>query len=112
MPPLHKHRKLPRGQGSPPPQILRSPPRKLTKEDMDNWKIPPCISNWKNSKGYTIPIHMRLGADGRSLQHNSINEAFADNIDAMYIAEREHKLRLEERSKVQKSLELKEYLKK
>ena len=79
---------------------------------MDNWKIPPCISNWKNSKGYTIPIHMRLGADGRSLQHNSINEAFADNIDAMYIAEREHKLRLEERSKVQKSLELKEYLKK
>lgn len=34
LPPLHKHRKLPRGPGSPPPQILRSPPRKLTKKDM------------------------------------------------------------------------------
>lgn len=40
---------------------------------MADWKVPPCISNWKNSRGYTIPIHMRLAADGRSLQHNSIN---------------------------------------
>lgn len=33
MPPLHKHRKLPKGPGSPPPQILRSPPKKPTKKD-------------------------------------------------------------------------------
>ena len=91
-PPMHKHRKLPRGQGSPPPPLLRSPPRKLTAQDMADWKIPPSISNWKNTRGYTIPIHMRLAADGRSLQHNTINESFADIIDSLYIAERQSKL--------------------
>lgn len=24
-----------------------------------DWKIPPCISNWKNIKGYTIPLDKR-----------------------------------------------------
>ena len=33
-----------------------------------DWKIPPCISNWKNAKGYTIPLDKRLAADGRGLQ--------------------------------------------
>lgn len=92
MPPLLKHRKLPKGPGSPPPQLLRSPPHKPTKKDQEDWKVPPCISNWKNSKGYTIPIHMRLGAEGRALQHNTINEHFADIIDSLYIAERQSKL--------------------
>lgn len=91
-PPMHKHRKLPKGPGSPPPPLLRSPPRKLTPKDMADWKVPPCISNWKNSRGYTIPIHMRLAADGRSLQHNSINESFADIIDSLYVAERQSKI--------------------
>jgi len=34
LPPQHKHRKLPKGAGSPPPQMLRSPPKKLTQQDM------------------------------------------------------------------------------
>lgn len=71
--PAFKHRKVPRGQGSPPPQVLRSPPKKVTHKDQQDWKIPPCVSNWKNLRGYTIPIHMRLGADGRNLQQNTIN---------------------------------------
>ena len=29
---------------------------------------------------------MRLSADGRTLQHNTINEHFADIIDALYVA--------------------------
>jgi hypothetical protein len=40
----------------------------VTAEDQANWKIPPCISNWKNAKGYTIPLDKRLAADGRGLQ--------------------------------------------
>lgn len=35
---------------------------------MLDWKIPPSISNWKNNKGYTIPLEMRLRADGRTLK--------------------------------------------
>lgn len=54
---------------------------------------------------------MRLGADGRNLQHNSINEHFADIIDSLYMAERQSKIDLEERAKVQRSVEYREYLK-
>jgi SNW domain-containing protein 1 len=59
--------RIPRGPGSPPATINHSPPRKLTAKDMNDWKIPPCISNWKNAKGYTIPLEMRISADGRTL---------------------------------------------
>jgi SNW domain-containing protein 1 len=55
---------------------------------------------------------MRISADGRMLQHNTINESFADIIDSLYVAERQAKTELEERAKVQRSVEYKEYLKK
>lgn len=55
---------------------------------------------------------MRIAADGRALQHNSINENFADIIDSLYIAERQNKLELEERAKVQRSVAYNEYIKK
>lgn len=41
---------VPRGPGSPPVPVMHSPPRPLTVKDQQDWKIPPCISNWKNSK--------------------------------------------------------------
>ena len=52
-PPKFKHKRIPRGPPSPPPPVLHSPPRKLTAEDQELWKIPPPISNWKNPKGYS-----------------------------------------------------------
>ena len=67
-PPRFKHKKIPRGPPSPPPPVLRSPPRKATAQEQKEWMIPPCISNWKNNKGYTIPLDKRLAADGRGLQ--------------------------------------------
>ena len=67
-PPRFKHKKIPRGPPSPPPPVLRSPPRKATAQEQKEWMIPPCISNWKNNKGFTIPLDKRLAADGRGLQ--------------------------------------------
>lgn len=67
-PPRFKHKKIPRGPPSPPPPLLRSPPRKVTAQEQKEWMIPPCISNWKNNKGFTIPLDKRLAADGRGLQ--------------------------------------------
>jgi len=32
---------------------------------------------------------MRIAADGRMLQHHSVNESFADIIDSLYVAERQ-----------------------
>lgn len=67
-PPRFKHKKIPRGPPSPPAPVLRSPPRKATAQEQKEWMIPPCISNWKNNKGFTIPLDKRLAADGRGLQ--------------------------------------------
>jgi len=88
--------------------VLHSPPRALTKEDQADWKIPPCISNWKNAKGYTIPLDKRLAADGRGLQEVQINDNFAKLSEAMYVAEQKAREAVETRSKIQKELMLKE----
>eukprot|EP00746_Dinoflagellata_sp_MGD_P000884 gnl/MRDRNA2_/MRDRNA2_101647_c0_seq1.p1 gnl/MRDRNA2_/MRDRNA2_101647_c0~~gnl/MRDRNA2_/MRDRNA2_101647_c0_seq1.p1 ORF type:complete len:551 (-),score=139.69 gnl/MRDRNA2_/MRDRNA2_101647_c0_seq1:45-1658(-) len=87
-PPRFKHKKVPRGPPSPPPPIHHSPARKLTQKDQREWRIPPCVSNWKNVKGYTIPLDKRLAADGRSLQDVSVNDKFAALSEDLYLAER------------------------
>ena len=67
-PKFNTSKKIPRGPPSPPVPVLHSPTRKLTAKEQQDWKIPPCVSNWKNAKGYTIPLDKRLAADGRGLQ--------------------------------------------
>lgn len=74
-PPRFKHKKIPRSSDEPPPPVLQSPPRRATVQDQKDWMIPPCISNWKNNKGYTIPLDKRLAADGRGLQDVRLSTA-------------------------------------
>jgi len=87
-PPKFKHKKVPRGPPSPPPPVHHSPARKLTAKDQKDWKVPPCVSNWKNIKGYTIPLDKRLAADGRNLQDVAVNDKFAALSEDLYLAER------------------------
>jgi SNW domain-containing protein 1 len=107
-PPKHKHKKIPRGSGSPPVPVLHSPPRKLTVEDQQAWKIPPCVSNWKNARGYTIPLDKRLAADGRGLQETTINNKFATLTESLYIAERKASEELKIRNQIRKKMSMKE----
>jgi len=44
------NKKIPRGPPSPPAPVMHSPIRKVTVKEQKEWKIPPCISNWKNAK--------------------------------------------------------------
>merc|ERR1719311_258752 len=87
-PPKFKHKKVPRGPPSPPPPVHHSPARKLTAKDQKDWKVPPCLSNWKNIKGYAIPLDKRLAADGRNLQDVAVNDKFAALSEDLYLAER------------------------
>jgi len=93
-----KHKKVPRGAAADPVPILRAPAKKLTAEDQEAWKIPPCISNWKNPQGFTIPLDKRLAADGRGLQDNTINDKFARLSEALYIAENQARSEVESRN--------------
>merc|ERR1712146_779824 len=104
----HKHKKIPRGPGSPPVPVLHSPPRKLTVADQQAWKIPPCISNWKNARGYTIPLDKRLAADGRGLQEMTINNKFATLSESLYIAERKASEDLRVRNQIRKKMAMRE----
>ncbi|XP_020578545.1 SNW/SKI-interacting protein [Phalaenopsis equestris] len=107
-PPKFKHKRVPRASGSPPVPVMHSPPRPVTVKDQQDWKIPPCISNWKNPKGYTIPLDKRLAADGRGLQEVQINDNFAKLSEALYVAEQKAREAVAMRSKVQRELMLKE----
>jgi SNW domain-containing protein 1 len=107
-PPKHKIKKVPRGGGSPPVPVLHSPPRNLTVKDQQAWKIPPCVSNWKNARGYTIPLDKRLAADGRGLQEVTINSKFASLSETLYIAERKAAEDLRVRNQIRKRMAMKE----
>lgn len=70
-PPKFKLRKNRPRAPSPPPLQLKSGSNvstgKVTKEEQEKWKIPAVVSNWKNNKGYTIPLEKRtLAASGGS----------------------------------------------
>ncbi|KAI4130999.1 MAG: hypothetical protein LQ347_003159 [Umbilicaria vellea] len=107
-PPKFKHKKIPRGPPSPPPPVMHSPPRKLTAEDQEAWMIPPPISNWKNPKGYTVPLDKRLAADGRGLQDVSINDKFAQFAEALFTADRHAREEVKQRALMQQKLAEKE----
>lgn len=109
-PPKFKHKKIPRGPPSPPPPVMHSPPRKLTAEDQEAWKIPPPISNWKNPKGYTVPLDKRLAADGRGLQDVTINDKFAQFAEALFTADRHAREEVRLRTQMQQKLAEKEKL--
>jgi SNW domain-containing protein 1 len=109
-PPKFKHKKIPRGPPSPPPPVMHSPPRKLTAEDQEAWKIPPPVSNWKNPKGYTVPLDKRLAADGRGLQDVTINDKFAQFAEALFTADRHAREEVKLRTQMQQKLAEKEKL--
>lgn len=107
-PPKHHHKKVPRGPPSPPPPVLHSPPRKVTAKEQADWVIPPCISNWKNAKGYTIPLDKRLAADGRGLQDVQINDNFAKLSEALALASRHAQDEVRQRALMQQKVAQKE----
>jgi SNW domain-containing protein 1 len=108
MPPKHQHKKAPRGPAEDPVPVLHAPPQKLTKEERNQWNIPACISNWKNTRGYTIPLDKRLAADGRGLREHTINSNFATLSESLYVAERQARQEVRLRSQVQKKLNMQE----
>ncbi|RXK39651.1 pre-mRNA-processing protein 45 [Tremella mesenterica] len=107
-PPKFKHKKIPKAPDEPPVPVLQSPPRPATAQDQKDWMIPPCISNWKNNKGYTIPLDKRLAADGRGLQDVHINDNFAKFSEALYVADRHAREEVRARAQMQQLLAQKE----
>ncbi|CAD5230882.1 unnamed protein product [Bursaphelenchus xylophilus] len=98
------NQKIPRAPPSPPAPVLHSPPRKVTQKEQADWKIPPCISNWKNPKGFTVGLDKRLAADGRGLQQVHINENFAKLSEALQLAARTAREGVEARNQMERRI--------
>jgi SNW domain-containing protein 1 len=111
-PPKFSHKRAPKPPPSPPPPVLHSPPRKVSAQEQKNWIIPPCVSNWKNAKGYTIALDKRLAADGRGLRENQINEGFSTFAESLYLAESHAREEVEKRAIIEKKLAEKERVEK
>ena len=107
-PMMLKHQKLPASVPDGPVPLMHSPPRKLTTEDVAAWKIPPCIPNWKNSKGYTIALDKRMASDGRGLQTVEVSDKFAQLSESLFVAERVAREEIEQRADVRQGLRRRE----
>lgn len=108
-PPKHEHFKAPRGPAEDPVPVLQAPPTKLSKEERAAWNVPACISNWKNTRGYTIPLDKRLAADGRGLMEPTVNSSnFAALAESLYVAEQQARQEVRLRAVTQKKLALAE----
>jgi len=105
-------KKIPRGPPSPPATVLHSPTRKVTVKEQQEWRIPPSVSNWKNPKGFTLPLDKRLAADGRGLQSQHVNEKFAKMAEALDIAARKAREQVDMRSQLEKMNAQKEKVRK
>lgn len=103
-PPKFKHKRIPRPPPSPPAPRLHSPPRKVTAEEQKAWHVPPCISSWKNPKGYTVPLDQRLAADGKLNTETSLNSRVSDLAEALFLAEKHNREEVEMRSKVERKV--------
>lgn len=103
------NQKIPAPPPSPPAPVMHSPPRKITGEEQSKWKIPPCVSSWKNPRGYTIPLDKRCAFNGRyGAQPEMVNPKFAQLSETLYISTRQHREALEERMKAEKLMAQKE----
>jgi len=101
-PPKFMRKKIPGQADEAPVPVLHSPPRKASRADMEAWKIPPCMSNWKNSKGYTRPLDKLVAADGRGIADGAISDNFAKVTEALFIAERVAREEVDQRAQIAK----------
>lgn len=111
-PPQYKNKRIPHGPKGAPDVLMRPPPKKITQEDQMNWKIPPCISNSKNSRGFVLPLEMRISADGRNTYNPQVNERFMEFSTALYEAEKQARKDLEEKNRIRQTLAYEEIKKK
>eukprot|EP01060_Flectonema_neradi_P024783 TRINITY_DN33663_c0_g1_i1.p1 TRINITY_DN33663_c0_g1~~TRINITY_DN33663_c0_g1_i1.p1 ORF type:complete len:463 (+),score=112.42 TRINITY_DN33663_c0_g1_i1:91-1479(+) len=100
--------KAPAGPPPEPAPILHSPTKRASQKDMQDWKVPPMVSNWINPKGYTLPLEQRLKADGRGLQEVQLSEGFATFASAMDEVERTQREEVDIRININKKLQAEE----
>lgn len=112
MPPKFKLRKTPEGPSDDQsvPVLHKESTPKITKEEQRKWSIPPAISNWKNTKGFTISIDKRLSTLDEDTDKYTLSDKFSVLSQALENAHSEARNELKERAKLRQELERKKLL--
>lgn len=106
--PKFRHKRIPKASSSSEAvPVMHSPPRAVTVKERQDWNIPPCVSNWKNGKGYTISLDKRLATDGRVLHEDQINDNFAKLQESLDVVAQKAREAVLMRLKVQREMEMK-----
>ncbi|VEU21422.1 DEKNAAC102750 [Brettanomyces naardenensis] len=107
LPPAFKIRKTPQGpnEEAPVPILHEESTAKLTKEEQKKWSIPPAISNWKNTKGFTISIDKRLASMAEDKSRFDVSDRFGALSEALDKANNEAKEELKMRARLKQKLE-------
>lgn len=90
------------------------PSIKPTKEELDKWRIPSAISNWKNPNGFAISLDNRVAIESikTDCPDNDKKDNFLLLSEALDEAEREARQRINIKQEAYKELEKEETLKK
>ncbi|EOA37292.1 hypothetical protein CARUB_v10010911mg, partial [Capsella rubella] len=109
-PPKFRHKRVPKASGgsSEAVPVMHSPPRAVILKERQDWDIPPCVSNWTNQKGYTIPLEKRPSADGRVLHEDQINDNFTKLSESLDVVAQKAREANSLRLRVQREMEMKE----
>nr|CAB3470008.1 unnamed protein product [Digitaria exilis] len=78
---------------------------------MESWKIPPSVSDWKNAKGYCVPLDKRVASsDARRMRQDDahVSDGFASLSEALYVAEQKAREAMMIRDKVRREICMKE----
>ncbi|KAJ1606378.1 SNW family nuclear protein [Cryptosporidium canis] len=106
--PMFRNRILGGGKREEMVPILRPPSKKLTHDEVKEWNIPPCVSNWKNPMGYTVPLDKRVQADTRDLINISVNDRFVSLSESLQMAEKNAREQVKLRNELQKQKKIRE----
>ncbi|BAO40760.1 pre-mRNA-processing protein 45 [Kluyveromyces marxianus] len=86
---------------------------KPTKEDVDKWRIPSAISNWKNPKGFAISLENRVTIESKGdEQASTANEKLLQLSEALDEAEKQARENINLKQEAKKELEEQELLRK
>ncbi|KAK8870849.1 SNW domain-containing protein 1 [Tritrichomonas musculus] len=94
-------------QNEDPEPILTEPIKKLTPEEEEYWRVPTCVSNWRNPAGYVIPMDKRVGADARRFEQPGLSDKFANYAKALDIASSSINESIAQRSMIERQLQQK-----
>jgi SNW domain-containing protein 1 len=86
--------------------VAHSPPRKLSRKEIDAWRIPAALPAYRDRHGHVIPLHLRLAAQGfDGSADEEVGDSLADVLNEAAVRARDE---LRQRARMREALRQKQ----